>query len=96
MQKIIDVKDYPDELNSLERLHYEVQGRENVINFLIRQEQKNTSFFEEIWEEYLVYLKLYQEMKNNFEINCINKILENKNYTKWSVLFDKKEVIIDE
>ena len=95
MQTTIDVQEYSNELNILERLHYETIGRENVINFLIRQEQKNTSYFEEIWEEYLVYLKLYQEMKNNFEINCINKILGHNNYTRWNVYFDKKEVVID-
>lgn len=94
--KIINISDYEQELNILERCFYEVEARKNIIDYMLVIGRKENPIFEETWEEYLSYLKAYNIAKNNFTINCIEKILGHNNYTGWKVDFEKKEVIINE
>lgn len=93
MQTIIRIDNYTDELNKLERIHYEVTGRENILDIMINNGKNNTEYYNTIWEEYLSYLKAYTIEKQNFEVNCIKKIFNNK-FSGWRIDFAKKEVII--
>ena len=90
----IDVSEFKEELKVLERLYYEIAGRENVINFLIKTGDKDTEYFSDLWEEYLSYLKAYQEMKTYFQINCIMPKINYSTNFKWSINFMTKEVLI--
>ena len=92
----VDVSAFNQELIILERLYYEISGRENIINFLIKQNQKETDYFNNLWEDYLSYLKAYQEMKFYFQINCINKIINRTDNYEWSLSFILKEVYIND
>lgn len=95
MEKIIDISDYSNELNKLERAFYEVQARENILDIIIREGRKNTPYYEDMWEEYLAYLKNYNIIKYNFELNCIKKITQEQ-YYHWKVDFTKKVALLDE
>lgn len=50
----------------MERLYYETQARLNVINVMIQQDMADTDLYKKYWEEYLSYLKTYEEFKDIF------------------------------
>jgi hypothetical protein len=41
MTKKIDISNYESELIILERIHYEVTGRENILNFMINNDDND-------------------------------------------------------
>ena len=62
MIKKIDISDYESELIILERIHYEVAGRENILNFMINNDDNDKPQYKKIWKEYLEYLKTYNSI----------------------------------
>ena len=50
----------------MERLYYETQARLNVINIMVQQDMLDTDLYNKYWEEYLSYLKTYEEFKEIF------------------------------
>ena len=93
---IIDVSRYQEELNLLERIHFELKARENILTFLIQKNQNFTPQYKKYYEEYIQYLKAQDIAKQQFETNCINKELGHNFTGKWTVKYDKKEVVINE
>lgn len=94
MAKIVKTHNYRDEVNLLRRAHFEVKSRENIIQFMISNNQQNTDFYKAFWSEYVEAVSAYEDAKYEFKLNCIDKIM-GYNYTdKWSINFEKKELII--
>ena len=94
--RTLDISNYQEELNVLERIHFEVRARENIITFLLQKNQGNTPEYKKYYEEYIQYLKAHDIIKKEFENKCINQIL-GYNYTNnWTIKYDEKEVIIYE
>jgi hypothetical protein len=97
MEKIIKINElYSNELNILERAYLETTARENILNYMILNNQKDTERYQEFWNEYILYLKAYNDIKNEFVLNCINSIVGHPFRGNWTVDFDKKEVILNE
>lgn len=95
MKKIISLENYESEINILERAYYEVSARENIIKFMIQNNQNDLPQFKEFWNEYLHYLKAYEIIKNDFKNNCIDTELGYSFTGFWQVDFAKKEVTIN-
>ena len=83
-------------LNILERAHYEVSGRENIIKFMLINNLSNSDTYKEYWKEYLDYLKVYELCKNDFVTQCIIPVIGVKPTASWEVNFDAKEVTIND
>lgn len=96
MIQIISVQNYEEELRVLERIYLEVSARENILNFMINTNQKDTEKYQSFWEEYLSYLQAYNIIRQEFVANCINKELGRQANGTWSVDFAKKEVTIND
>ena len=94
--RILDVSDYQKELNILERVHFEVRARENIITFLLQKNQGDTPAYKKYYEEYIQYLKAHDIVKKEFGDKCINQILGYEYTNSWTVKYDEKEVIIYE
>lgn len=91
----------PDEdtafIQQIERAHYECQGRQNVINFMHLNGINNYSNYEEYWDEYLIYLKIYTELKNELYEKYLLPQINNKNITsqdKWTLNFETKRISV--
>ena len=89
---ILDMSEYTDEINIIERLHYETEGRQNIILSMAvtgnNIDNKNYNYY---WEEYLVYLKTYNKLKSDFQKKHLSQYNGN-----WTLDFDTKEVTIIE
>ena len=96
MTKVIPIdNEYLDQLNKLERAYLEVTARENILHLLINNNQKQSIYYQEIWNEYIQYLKQYGDVKNQFYINYIKQFAQDNNAINWTVDFDRKELILN-
>ena len=76
----------------MERLYYETQARLNVINVMIQQNMADTDIYKKYWEEYLSYLKTFEEFKDTFaQKNGLDKY-ENKS---WRLDFANNKIILE-
>ena len=82
-------------LDKLERAQLEVTARENILYLLISGNEQHSDAYEEIWKEYLQYLKQYGIVKNQFYIECVKKYVYENNANGWVVDFDRKELNLD-
>jgi hypothetical protein len=93
-------ENFTDNVNKLQKAHYEVMGRQNIINYMISNDMKNQPTYTEIWTEYLDCLAKYDAIKKEFTTICVSKIMSENNITittqTWTIDFDKKELIISE
>lgn len=84
-------------LRILERAHYEVTGRENIVNFMAINNMTDQEVYKNYWNEYLQYLKAYNKIKNTFTDIIVKPMLQEEESSKnWHVDFDKKELVIYE
>lgn len=87
---IIDLSTEDTFILALERAHYETMGRENIINFMISNGMTSNSNYQNYWEEYLVYLRTYNQLKEDLQIQYIRPKFPN--FSKWNVDFNKKVI----
>lgn len=88
---IINVSEFSEEIDFLERISYEIEGRKSVLELMIFEGNYNENDdFKNFWEEYLQYLKFYEELKYKFYINHLS------NYTEgtWELNFFERKVTI--
>lgn len=94
MKKIVKVYDYKQETNALRRAYFEVKSRENIIQFMINNNQQNTDFYKTFWSEYVDAVSDYEEAKYQFKLNCVDKIMEDDYTGQWYINFETKELTI--
>lgn len=88
---IIDVSEFENEINTLERLHYEIDARTRIINLMIDEgTNENNESFNNYWETYLEYIKAYNLFKDNFYKNHLSDYDEGT----WELDFMSKQVTI--
>jgi len=68
----------------LERAHYEVESRKNIIKLIIQDNLDD--YYSEYWEDYLLYLKTYNIIQNNFW----NQYLPQYKDKKYKIDFDSR------
>jgi hypothetical protein len=61
---------------------------------MLLNDQKDSKRYNEFWNEYILYLKVYNDIKGEFVSNCIEKIYGEHFIGNWTVDFDKKELIL--
>ena len=87
--QIINMSIFPEDvILLLERAHYEVESRKNIIKLIILDNLND--YYNEYWEDYLLYLKTYNTIQNNFW----NQYLPQYKDKKYKIDFDSKQIII--
>lgn len=87
--QIINMSIFPEDvILLLERAHYEVESRKNIIKLIIQDNLND--YYNEYWEDYLLYLKTYNIIQNNFW----NQYLPQYKDKKYKIDFDSKQIII--
>lgn len=96
--KIIPIED-EEFINKLERVHYEVIGRQHIVNYMNLNGMNNDENYQNLWEEYLQYLKVYDILKNQINEKYLNPAIKQKiisqNYT-WEIDFDTSRIKVYE
>lgn len=93
-KKIINIKEYELELNTLERAKVELDNKRKILNFMIISNLTHMKEYKKILIDCLNAEKTYKIESVNFENNCIKKVWT-KNYVFWSTNFEGKELIIN-
>lgn len=87
--QILNMSDFPKNLILLlERAHYEVESRKNIIKLIL--EDNLEEYYQQYWEEYLLYLKTYNTLQKNFQNQYLSKYKEQKLLFN----FDSQQIII--
>lgn len=87
--QIINISNLPkDVILLLERAHYELESRKNIIKLIIQDNLND--YYNEYWEDYLLYLKTYNTIQNNFW----NKYFPQYKDKKYKIDFNSKQIII--
>lgn len=96
MKKNVDISNFY-ELNTLERVHYEVTTRQNILNFMSINDMINTESYNQIFEEHIVMLKIYEDLKSDFSQWMLNnKIIDASFNGVWNINFKMKEVELND
>lgn len=95
MSQTIILDDYIEEMRELQKAHFEIRCRENIIKYLIMQDQQNTPQYKKFWAEYLEYTLKYESAKEKFANSCVFKIAGQNFKGNWYVDFEKKELTIE-
>lgn len=93
MNKIIlDMSNFENEINIIERLHYEIDARVRVINLMIEEgNYQHNDTFDKYWETLLEYIKAYNVFKERFYKNHLSEYEEGT----WELDFMSKQVTIN-
>lgn len=80
MTQVIDLSEYINELNLIERLQYETDARKEICAYMVDTEQNHTDAYQKYFEEYIQYRKAFDMEKNRFVSEDILKGQEVKNW----------------
>lgn len=96
MRQTFDISNF-SELNTLERLHYEVQTRQNILNFMSINDMLDTDNYKKFFEEQIVYVKIYEDFKLDFYNWLIKEKIIDYNFTgTWNINFKMKVVELND
>ena len=90
--KTIKINPEEKSFKNLEKIHYELKARENVVNFMNLNNMTHLEHYANIWKEYVNFIKEYELAKITFANECIFSNSELKNTKTWEVFFDIAEV----
>ncbi len=96
MVRIINISEYDNEILELQKAHFEARCRENILEHLIMNNQRDTVQFEKFWNEYVQYSIAYNAAKDKFSDDCVYKIVGKGFKGNWKIDFDKKELTIED
>ena len=88
----IEIENY--DISTLERLHFDVNARTNIINMLIRNNLMDNDFFRNTCKEYLTLQVLYEKEKDKFNTQVVKK-LKTPEEKSWSINFEDKILCLD-
>lgn len=94
MTKIIPFDHNLEETNKLERAQLEVIAKESILYLMINNNQKNSIYYKEIWEDYIESLKNLTNIRNQYYNMCVRSYAEENNAIDWFVDFERKELIL--
>lgn len=94
MVEKINVSQYSDEINALEKAKIEFENRKGILNVAIYLGLKGTKEYNNIIKEYFEYSKIYNQERENFKLNCLDKIVKNNFVGTWIIDFAAKEVTL--
>ena len=86
--------EYSDEINALEKAKIEFENRKGILNVAIYLGLKGTKEYNNIIKEYFEYSKIYNQERENFKLNCLDKIVKNNFVGTWIIDFAAKEVTL--
>ena len=90
--RLIEIPNQEEEIKILERASYEVQCRQNIINFMIKDGMTENENYKKYWDEYILYSMAYEKLKNDFQNNCILPNVEKNFSGNWEVDFFSGEI----
>lgn len=90
--RLLEIPNQEEEIMILERANFEVQCRQNIISFMVKDGMTDNDNYKKYWEEYILYNKAYAKLKNDFQNNCIIPNVEKNFQGSWEVDFNTKEI----
>ena len=90
--RLLNIANQEEIIDSLERASYEVTCRENLLNYMIKNNLKDTDAYREYWEEYLYFSKAYEVLKHNFQLKYVQEYAGKDFKGRWEVDFFTKEI----
>lgn len=92
--RLLEIPNQEEEIKILERASYEVNCRQNIINFMIRDGiDINSENYKKYWDEYILYSIAYDSLKQDFQENKIMKYAKDFK-GNWEVDFKKRVIKI--
>ena len=84
-----------EDFNTLERLHYEVEAKKNLLGFLISGQNIDASKIEnnDLYNGFVKTLKEYEKFKDNFDEKYLKPFYSDTS-KYWVAHFDDNEVVI--
>lgn len=96
MKNSFNIENFP-QLYTLERLHYEVTTRQNILNFMSLNDMRETDNYKNFFEEHIIYLKIYEDLKIDFYNWMLSTNIIDYNFKgTWNINFRMKEVEISD
>lgn len=92
--RLLELDNKEELIFPLERASYEVRARRDICQFMVADGMANNENYKAYYNEYLLYMKAYDKMKQDFQDNYI---LPNvgKDFTgSWEVDFNTQEIKI--
>ena len=93
MEYIINVSEFEDDINLLERAHYEVNGRQSILGFMVSNGLEDSDNYKKFWEQYLEYMKTYNFLKDQFQKNQLSNYPNKIRHLNFTT---KEVIIVDE
>lgn len=95
MKEIVDISTYTY-LNDLERAHFEYQSHQNIISYMLANNQYLNAGFKFYQNECTKALQKYENEKKRFEQNVIIPLIDISQLQAitWNIDFQTKEVEI--
>lgn len=92
--KLLEIPNQEEEIKTLARASYEVQCRQNIINFMVKDGMTENSNYKKYWDEYILYSMAYDKLKNDFQNRCIIPNVKKNFQGNWEVDFNTGEIKI--
>lgn len=89
------IKITAEESAALEKLHYEINARKNLLSYMMATMPRDNSYFTQYHEEYLELYKQYEKLKLSISQKYVIPVFMDKAVT-WELNFDTCELIVTE
>lgn len=94
MTETISVKDFEQDVNTIERLQREVEARCAILAYMVETGAKDTKNYLEYLKEFMNYREALRIIKNTFIKEKIQPMY-NKPIQEWELNFEEKELTIN-
>ena len=84
--------DFTNDLRLLEQITYELESRRIIIKFIISKSDLK-QFYNDYWEEYLIYIKTYSLIKNSFKQKYLMECEKQFNCKDFKLDFNTRKII---
>lgn len=94
MQQIIDLSEYEQELNLLERLQHETEARKEICAYLVDTHQNHSEAYQEYFEEFIQYRMAFEMEKDRFIKEEVKRLVDEP-ILNWRINFYDKEIEVE-
>lgn len=94
MTEIISVKDFEQDVNTIERLQREVEARCAILAYMVETGAKYTKNYKEYFNEFMNYREALGIVQDTFIKEKIQPMF-NKTIQTWKLDFETKELIVN-
>lgn len=94
MTETISVKEFEQDVNTIERLQREVEARCAILTYMVETGAKDTKNYKEYFNEFMAYREAYAIAKDQFIREKIQPMFD-KPLQEWELNFEAKELTVN-